>query len=95
MKRKIIEKHTPIVEVQISEITDSTIVGYRGISNYKGFIGRIPGGDYGAIHSNLYGVVSNETFETVKQAVQHRLKQHPLEIYAFDSVKELYQWLAE
>ena len=91
MKKLVVVKQKNDV-IDLSQITNETILGFRG-SFYSGFITQSPNGQYfcsGRNHDNDGCWVENSKQNAVK-----KLTDRDCEVFAFDTLKELYQWLAE
>ena len=83
------------ITVTLSDIHNNSVIGIYSVSTGKGLVSKNHNGYFEYIRTNSISAnQSPEPFNSKYGLVEYYLKQGK-DIYVFDSVKELYKWLAE
>ena len=90
MKRVVLKQECDVID--LSQITNDSIVGVKH-DRFWGFLTQTPEGDFFACERNF----DNDGcwVENSKQNAAKKLIERGCEVFVFDSLKELYTWLAE
>jgi hypothetical protein len=94
MKKLVVLKQKNDV-IDLSQITDKSIVGIEWESSSKSFIIQIKSNRYagtGSIDLSVNGVWETET---KMDYIEKAITQQNADCFVFNTLKELYEWLAE
>jgi hypothetical protein len=91
MKKLVLKQECDVIE--LSQITKTSIIGGISRTDGKVFINQTPNGQFFSCLKDMDNIgcwVLNSKFEVAKKLIDLSV-----ELFVFDTLKELYQWLAE
>jgi hypothetical protein len=94
MKKVVVVKQESDV-IDLSQITNDSIVGVKWRSGNKSFIIEVKRDEFACCEHKKLSFVNSWTTKTILEYVSSAINDQGAKCFVFDTFKELYQWLAE
>ena len=93
MKKVLVQDASNVID--LSQVTNDSIVGIKWRTERKGFVVKLKNESFVSIGNSDLNADDSWSETSVKQYIKRAFERQEGEAFVFDTLKELYRWLAE